>query len=1335
MRPRSAVEYRASSSTQMPQISSRVDLSPTTHALAILPRAKSASRLSTGDFSRRSTLTSDSASSVQSVADGDLSVVDIENLLLERVRDKKDDLKVAFEAFDLEGSKTVTRGEFKRIIEGFLVPLTDFQFEGLLAQMGGNLKNITRAFHLFDYNNDGQIQQHELRKVLEGYCFPISPQEFNRFGVNITEPVKWKVFLGLFEDGTRLEEDLCMALENLNCSLTHEQFSTLADFLDEENTDVINYQRFLDLLHLQNPPMEVLKQKLLENYDALMESIINITKNHSDTVLLEELRKLINHYGQSLTEQHFSRLCEPFLEGSQVYYKRFLKSLGVPEKMECVVERKDAEREASTLNRRKQDMKVIVLRKLKERLQRRRMTLPDYLMSIRKNKTAELTLRDFSKVLDDCGISLEESQLQMLKESLGFNAGPISVDCFMDEYEDVEIPDKDEEDVLTAFRFMDKNRDGLVNLVDFRPLFDSLMRDGCLENPCDQVHNYLADLAQRHPSKFSEVFCHLSDDCKRILTKNGLKQLLFKHYMPVTPNEFEKLWSRFDEDGNGFVTQTEFLKKLEVTVEKAKEPGILSEKSSDSEFLLQKLRKWIGSVYGSVSRNLVILDKNKEGHVTVAELLSLLQIHGFELTENQLTHLLNLLGFDACLKELPYLDFLTRLVGHPGDTPEGPATHSTESLEDVEELSPGRAIQKLKELVTSSTETLHKAFSAFDKTGDGLVTQVEFRQVLDNFCIRLSNVQFRKLLSELRIKEGEDTTVDWKEFLKVFNLDSQETADEWVKKIRKIRFPNQSQPLTISEILKRIQEVVSARIYTITQEMIDLDYANKNTISRMDFKTICARHFMRLSDNQSPDNFHRPSTAGKISALILNCEDVEIKVRPRIQNCWKLIQRRCRQADPERTGEVPVATFMEILKDLHIGLSSAEFKQLSVKYDIKASGRVSYLHFLRHFVLMFSGQGDTSSRRLKLQPPRTLMSPGPLSTQCVETMLRISRPVQLVWREMRQRFISFDKERTGKVSLLDFRKVLKQFSLNLGVFSTEAVTVGDEWHRCGLPSETLLLINMQESPGQWNISFAGCGFLMAYYCGVYCSLYQRAQFLFKGATKICGASSGALMGAVLACQISPVKCCENLLEMSREARKGIFGAVHPSFNLLKTVRNFLTQELPDDAHLLASGRLFVSLTRVSDGKNVLVSEFSSKEDLIQALICSCFYPLYCGVIPPSYHGIRYIDGALSDNMPFSNLRNTITISPFSGESDIRPYRNPFYFHEIYYNNVSIDINFMNAHRVVIAFFPPEPEVCGVDYSDAVESAVDVQDDTKKDSTNSSLKVSRYRHTSIDKRLK
>lgn len=71
---------------------------------------------------------------------------------------------------------------------------------------------------------------------------------------------------------------------------------------------------------------------------------------------------------------------------------------------------------------------------------------------------------------------------------------------------------------------------------------------------------------------------------------------------------------------------------------------------------------------------------------------------------------------------------------------------------------------------------------------------------------------------------------------------------------------------------------------------------------------------------------------------------------------------------------------------------------------------------------------------------------------------------------------------------------------------------------------------------------------------------------------------------------------------------------------------------------------------------------------------------------------RYIDGAISDNLPFWKLKNTITVSPFSGESDICPRESPFYYHDIQYNNVSIHLNFNNMYRVASVFLPPEPEV-------------------------------------------
>jgi len=73
-------------------------------------------------------------------------------------------------------------------------------------------------------------------------------------------------------------------------------------------------------------------------------------------------------------------------------------------------------------------------------------------------------------------------------------------------------------------------------------------------------------------------------------------------------------------------------------------------------------------------------------------------------------------------------------------------------------------------------------------------------------------------------------------------------------------------------------------------------------------------------------------------------------------------------------------------------------------------------------------------------------------------------------------------------------------------------------------------------------------------------------------------------------------------------------------------------------------------------------------------------------------GQRYVDGGISDNLPQSELKNTITVSPFSGESDICPNDNSTSFHELRFTNTSIQVNLDNMYRLSKALFPPEPKV-------------------------------------------
>ncbi|XP_039769980.1 1-acylglycerol-3-phosphate O-acyltransferase Pnpla3-like [Ornithorhynchus anatinus] len=226
----------------------------------------------------------------------------------------------------------------------------------------------------------------------------------------------------------------------------------------------------------------------------------------------------------------------------------------------------------------------------------------------------------------------------------------------------------------------------------------------------------------------------------------------------------------------------------------------------------------------------------------------------------------------------------------------------------------------------------------------------------------------------------------------------------------------------------------------------------------------------------------------------------------------------------------------------------------------------------------------------------------------------------------------------------------------------------------------------------WNFSFTGCGFLGFYHTGVLTCLNERAPHLLLGARKLYGASAGALSCAIHLCQIPLDVLCEILVDLVRRARYQNIGVLHPSFNLSRNLRKILDKHLPGNAHQLVSDKLCVSLTRVADGKNVLVSHFLSKQDVIDALICSSFIPIYCGWIPPSFRGERYVDGGISNNQPQGEDSATITVSPFYGECDICPRVPMSNLFCVTMANLSFRLCQENFYLLTRTLIPPEPQV-------------------------------------------
>jgi len=106
-----------------------------------------------------------------------------------------------------------------------------------------------------------------------------------------------------------------------------------------------------------------------------------------------------------------------------------------------------------------------------------------------------------------------------------------------------------------------------------------------------------------------------------------------------------------------------------------------------------------------------------------------------------------------------------------------------------------------------------------------------------------------------------------------------------------------------------------------------------------------------------------------------------------------------------------------------------------------------------------------------------------------------------------------------------------------------------------------------------------------------------------------------------------------------------------------TNQDQLEDVLTDDTlDKVNKGNLFISLTK-PNLSNSLVSEFPTGDDLLAALSCSCFLPVFSGTRVPYFRGQRYLDGGFSLNLPVFDA-STVTVSPLAGKTkDIAPVDN------------------------------------------------------------------------------
>jgi len=140
-----------------------------------------------------------------------------------------------------------------------------------------------------------------------------------------------------------------------------------------------------------------------------------------------------------------------------------------------------------------------------------------------------------------------------------------------------------------------------------------------------------------------------------------------------------------------------------------------------------------------------------------------------------------------------------------------------------------------------------------------------------------------------------------------------------------------------------------------------------------------------------------------------------------------------------------------------------------------------------------------------------------------------------------------------------------------------------------------------------SLAFNGAFFAWPYQAGV--AAFYQDRGLLDATSRIYGTSSGAVVAVMLACGVDIARVG---LDAGMEANaRAAGGRKLPFFRpagVLATYFSIFGATLPEDAHHRATSRLFIRVTRVPRMQRILVSEFASKQGLLDTLGASIAIP-------------------------------------------------------------------------------------------------------------------------------
>ncbi|KAL8588470.1 hypothetical protein ACOMHN_054049 [Nucella lapillus] len=1095
-------------------------------------------------------------------------------------------MKQAFLQFDKNRDGKVTKKEFRQIVEKFTFRLEDTQFKEMMSQLslgqGTRIsyhdfltlfeekeslkeghkwlqsvhryndkpkpaimawetvedllqekiteywKNVAENLMLYDTAGKGYVTPRQMKRVIDRQVLPVSDDHFAQQMKRVIDrqvlPVSDDHFAHMLERCEDRREGKVNYVEFLTklkvdvrpgdlVGLSTQIMDSSGRAEVRRQTDQYVRQRVIDenaALRTNNMSAEEviirIKDKLSQLTPEIRKAFLAFDKRGKGRITKRQFREILANLGMLLTDEQYEELMSRLhLHNGHMEYIDFVLNFGDPRPPDSASIVRSGNHHVNAIRGDQFGMTADeVETKLRAKLRENFANLRGAFYKFDDNHSGCLTKANFRRMLDSFMFVMPDAEYEKLCERHGITRSTrISYREFLDRFEVTDTAEGHKW-LNSVHRFNDT--------FPPKPL------------TAEEAHQTLRDKAYRQWADLAKAFRQIDSKGNGIISKRELRDLLYKFVMPMTDTEFKRLWARYDEEGKGFISHSDFLEHLggpehapgdhsgpsqriidgshhhialhnslqqECHEDITQKQANLTSHMSATE-VIRQLKDKIRDSYADMYRAFCKYDTQNKGSLSVDDLQKVLVEQNFYITDEEFFLLLDMIGMHTDKTRLNYKQFLAAFEdGRKSSYGRRPTEVRVEEYVDV---TPEEAESKLKQKLEKNIDDVTRTLAAFDKDQTGRIRVDELRRILDLYCFRLTSDQWRKVKAGLTI--GPDNYVDYAVFLRNFVGTEHCRYEQAVQALQNAPPIPVYQLVTVDEVQEKIQEAARFHPQNILRDFQEADYAGIGSVPPDVFREVLNKHVMRLNDEQfervwtlapvnefnnlsyreflasyteegamppapktaNPDmiprsytsmslrprsrmNLQRPATqmsrsysraSSRCSTPMVNAESAENQLKAKVFRHWKDIQRHCRNMDKDNSGTISVSELGDLLNQYNIDMPPQDFDSIVTKYDLKENGRFCYGEFIRHFMIsMKPKDGPALTARKKLQPLKVPMEAEEEQAEGSDLIGRVRQLVSGHWKDMRREFKVVDKDASGTVNELEFRRILRQFCANL----------------------------------------------------------------------------------------------------------------------------------------------------------------------------------------------------------------------------------------------------------------------------------------------------------------